>query len=261
MDERGQPAYDAEPLPIAPGADPRRLYVVIWLLVGIIVLLVVRPWGDETVRPTAVDAAGSRTPDGSRTPEGPGTTGSAAGAASPAPADPYADLWVTCGSPSGWRAATLQAWAGRQTPIRSWIAIDPVEGTGPLDPGIPFAPVATGVVTAIGYCSPQDERLRPPRSAVAAVWAIRDGLATRLTLGLIEPQRPNALGGLWVRAPEAGGGSAWPPGRYVIEVASPSGTFDRWLGIEIEDLSRPRSPSASPSPGASHLPPPSTPAS
>jgi hypothetical protein len=43
----------------------------------------------------------------------------------------------------------------------------------------------------------------------------------------------------------AGGiGRAWPPGRYVIEVASGTAAYRRWLGIEIVDLAplRVRSP-------------------
>jgi hypothetical protein len=255
LDEHARTGLNEAPRPIAPGADPRRLYILIGVLVGIIVLLVVRPWGEGSGVPPGVSpdvlAGGSPTLV-------PGATG----AGTPVPADPYADLWVTCGSPSGWRAATIQDWGGRVSSIRTWIAIDPVAATGPLDTAIPFAPVATSRVTAIGFCSPLDEERRPPLTATAALWAIEDGVATALAPPPLEPSTPNALGGLWRPPPGIGGGAAWVPGRYVIEIGSPTGGYRRWLGIEIRDLERereqrtePPSPRASGSPGASASPP------
>jgi hypothetical protein len=255
VQERERPEHDEAPRQIAPGADPRRLYAVIAVLVGIIALLIVRPWGDGTDTPEAPPAASRSTvASGS----GPAPTGPQSG--SGPVGDPYAELRVTCGSPSGWRAATLQAWAGRARLIRSWIAIEPTEATGPLDPVIPFAPVATDVVTALGFCSPLDEVQRPPESTVAALWAIRGDRALPLTARLVEPSSPNALGALWGPAPEVGDrAGAWPPGRYVIELSTPTGAYHRWLGIEIEDLARRQSPSPSPpaSPAGSAAPSPS----
>jgi hypothetical protein len=245
VDEGDRPAHDEVPRPVAPGSDPRFLYVVIALLVGVVALLVVRPWPDgpgEVAQPPA-EPAGPTSVAG-RTPSGTVPTGAA---------DPDgASLVLTCGTPSGWRVATLQAWRGRTTPIRSWIAIEPVDAAGPLDPAIPFAPVATDVVTAIGYCAPPDEGRRPPASVVVDLWAIRAGRAIRLTAAPLEPRRPNALGGLWRAAPQTGSASAtWPPGLYVIEITSASGTFHRLLGIEVADLARLRAPSPTPVPPAS----------
>jgi hypothetical protein len=257
VDEREQPAFDEAPRRIASGTDPRRLYAVIAVLLGVIVVLAIRPWGGDA--PPPASEVGPR-PTGAAavaTPIGPDDS-----APSPLPVGAATGLDVTCGSPSGWRAATLQAWAGRDQPIRSWIAIEPVEAAGALDPSVPFAPVATGVVTALGYCAPLGDAERPPAVAVASLWALAGDRAVPLTLLPLEPAAPDALGGLWLRPPEvtdvlggssspgatssdapapstlsaAAGAALWPPGKYVVELASPGGDYHRWLGIEIAHL-------------------------
>jgi hypothetical protein len=252
VDEHEQPAFDETPRRIVSGTDPRRLYAVIAVLLGVIVVLAIRPWGDDAQAPASGDVA-QATPATVDTPAGSDSTSS-----TPPSAGPEAVLDVTCGSPSGWRAATLQAWLGRSQPIRSWIAIEPVDATSALDPSIPFAPVATGVVTAIGYCAPLGDDERPPAVAVASLWALAGDHAIPLTLLPLEPATPDALGGLWLRPAEVTGDSVaggnadlWPPGRYAIELASPGGDYHRWLGIEIADLAHLRAGSPDiESPGA-----------
>jgi hypothetical protein len=233
---------------VAPADDHGRILLVVTLVVTALLVGIVRPWdlltGPGSVQPGANQAGGGPPVGEAGSLEPPG-----AGHATPAPTsdDPYAALWTTCGSPSGWRAATIQQWSGRAGPIRSWIAIDAVAATGPLDPVIPFAPVATDIVTAIGYCSPLADDLRPPETAGATLWMLAGSLAIPVTAALLEPAQPSALGGLW--RPPTGveetvhGFDAWPPGRYVIEIRSPSGPYDRWLGIEIEDLRARTTPS------------------
>ena len=240
----------AEARPVASTAGQRRTILTALAIVSALLIGIARPWdlvrpapaaipGDGPVATSPADGQAIATP-----PPGQATTGD----------DPYAGLWITCGSPSGWRAATIQRWTGRPAPIRSWIAVDPSEAAGPLDPRIPFAPVATDLVTALGYCAPLDERLRPPLSARAVLWAIVDGRPVPLTAVLLEPAAPDALGGLWRPAPEVAvrvdGREAWPAGRYVLELRSGSDAFHRWLGIEIDDLDARRSASPSPGPAA-----------
>ena len=226
--------------PVAPGSGKRRSALTAMAIVSALLIGVARPWDlavPATAQPTG---APDRVPAATRAAERPGA-GTPAPSGGTAPVgDPYAALWITCGSPSGWRAATIQRWTGRPAPIRSWIAIDPGEATGPLDPRIPFAPVATDLVTAIGYCAPLSESLRPPASTRATLWAIVGEQARPLAALPLEPAEPDALGGLWRPAPEivaqVDGTEVWPPGRYVVRLRSPSDSFDRWLGIEIDDL-------------------------
>jgi len=243
---------ELQPEPV--GTPQRRVpvWLAITLIIGALLVGILRPW-DLLPGPLATDRGTSASTGG---PEVPAVSSVAAGRGlpSPTPDDPYAALWTTCGSPSGWRSATIQQWAGRAGPVRSWIAIDPVEATGPLDPGIPFAPVATDVVTALGYCSPLADDLRPPLSAAMMLWTLTGGAPMPIAGRLVEPAGPSALGGLWQPPPGIAvtidGFAAWPPGRYVMEIRSPGGTFDRWLGLEIEDLRARATPGTRPGPSA-----------
>lgn len=244
-----RPPERVEARPVAPGTGQRRTILTAVAIVSALLIGIARPWDLVTPAPGGPAVV----PGDGPIVTGPADDGRSAPPGQPAPDDPYAGLWTTCGSPSGWRAATIQQWAGRPAPIRSWIAIVPSDAVGPLDPRIPFAPVATDLVTAIGYCAPLDERLRPPLSARAELWAIVGGTPVPLTAVLLEPAEPDALGGLWRPAPEVAalvdGREVWPAGRYVLEIGSVGDAFHRWLGIEIDDVAARRT--ASPSPGGS----------
>jgi hypothetical protein len=238
---------------------------VIGALTAVIVVLLIRPWGNDLQAPPDTGPTGFvATPAVSAV-----ETGLDRGTGSPVAS--LDRLLITCGTPSGWRAATLQAWPGRTEPIRSWIAVEPVAAIGPLDPGIPFVPVATGIVTAIGYCAPPDDS-RPPVIARASLWAVSATTATPLSLLPLEPATPNAMGGLWLAPPElersspvesAAPSSAddqprlWPPGRYALRVAVPGGVYVRWLGVEVKDLSLLTIPSSGPADPPAGAPAPS----
>jgi hypothetical protein len=244
VDERDRPEAVETPDTVAMGGDPRRYYVIIAALLAVIVVLAIRPWdplgtAGPVTTPGAANAGGTQPP-------------ASAPPAIPSPTGVDAQLQVTCGWPSGWRAASVQSWRGRDRPVRSWMAIDPVEATGPLDPAIPYAAIFTDTVSAIGFCAPLGAR--PPGNARGHVYAVGDGTATPVDPVVIEPSEATSLGELW--EPAGSGGSsdglpAWAPGRYVIEVSSPGGTYRRWLGIEIHDLDE--------LPQASSTPPPASP--
>ena len=155
---------------------------------------------------------------------------------------------MTCGNPSGWRVATLQTWVGRATPIRTWLAIDPVPATSAGDPRIPFVPVATDLVLAMGYCSPAGPD-QPPQAIAVEIWAVPSGAPpTLLHAPRLEPVHAHALGGLWLPPPERrvilDGAGGWAPGRYAIRLDALS--YERWLGVEIRDLALARRESPSP---------------
>ncbi len=248
------------PRPIVTGADPRRLQLVIAVLVVVIVALVIRPWSDGVHRPapgpvtrpsrSAAVASPAKASDGPAAGHiASSTVGSTNGDTS--------FLRVSCGSPDGWRATTVQQWPDRALPVRSWIAIEPVPASTPLDPAIPLAPVAADVVTAIGYCAPLEARLQPPAGATASLWAVGRGVASRLTPVPLDPTSLFRQGALWLPPPELmasspghGDAHSWPPGRYVIEIRAPARQFDRWLGLEILDLA-PAGPSNTAPPASS----------
>ena len=248
MDERGRPAYRERPRSITSGTDRGRLQLLIAVAIGALVIQVIRPWGDGASR-RASPVVGSVTAM-SGTPQ----ATPVAPSVNREPAD-ASRLRLTCGSADGWRATTMQLWPDWAIPIRSWIAIEPVGAGDPLDTAIPFAPVAAAEVTAIGFCAPLNEALRPPVTIRASLWRLVGGRAVPLGLIPADPADHDALRGLWLPPPGVGvtgrgvHADAWPPGRYVIELATPGEAYVRRLGIEIIDLGGRRSP-VSPSPGA-----------
>jgi hypothetical protein len=257
-DER--PVRDAAGSPIAPlrsGGFPREVVVPLVLLAIAFLIAVVQPWAGSTttelgaVRSPAGSASASRASAGSPTAEPPTPT--------PSPDLAYAELVDTCGYPSGWRVATVQRWIGRSDPIPTWSAVDPVPASDATDPAIPYLPSATDLVLAIGYCSPVDDS-RPPDAVEVEIWAVpEDGPPVQVEdMQRLEPPHANPLGGLWLPTGDVtatvDGATGWAPGRYAIRLVAPS--FDRWLGVEIEDISGLRrspvpgtSPSASPGAG------------
>jgi hypothetical protein len=163
----------------------------------------------------------------------------------------------TCAYPQSWRSATVQLWAGRLAHV--WTAVDAATATGPLDPSIPFQPIAGDQFTAIGWCAPVLGPDRPPETARGRLFRIVAGAVSEPAFRRLEPAAPNALGELWVPATAAGAGGAavvWPAGRYVIELATASGSWTRFIGIELRVTPQ---PGASPKPSGSTGPSPSGP--
>ncbi|HEY3333680.1 MAG TPA: hypothetical protein VGK16_00475 [Candidatus Limnocylindrales bacterium] len=225
------------------GRRDRGPVIAVALISAAFLVGLLRPW-DLVPRPATVPAApGSvgvplTAPSGERTP----------------PIEPTRQL--TCAYPSQWRSSTIQDWAGRTA--RVWTAVEVVEGTGPDDPSIPFAPVVAASVTAIGWCAPIDGPDRPPLALTASLYRIRDGVAQSVPYDRLEPGEPDALGELWLpQLLGVGNRPTWPMGRYVIELRSESGAYRRFLGLELMDhVARPTPsvatlPSAEPSPTGS----------
>lgn len=209
------------------GATIAAVLIVLAFVVGL-----VRPWdflGDVAgpfgplPRASGAVAVGTAAPDGTGDAGVPGPLGSGIGAGT-AP---------TCGYPQAWRSAVIQRWSGRRA--RVWTAVDVGQARSADDPAIPFNVIAGDDFAAIGWCAPVSGDDRPPASARGRLYRIVEGgVAEELAYRRLEPPAPTSLGELWV--PDTGAGStplAWPPGRYVIELATPDGSWSRWLGLEL----------------------------
>jgi hypothetical protein len=112
-------------------------------------------------------------------------------------------------------------------------------------------------VEAIGWCAPIDGPERPPLAAAGTLFRIRDGVATQVPVDRLEPATRDALGELWMPIPQTvGRRPPWTPGRYVVRLATPSGSYTRYLGLEVgvADPPSPEVPSATPTPSASSAP-------
>jgi hypothetical protein len=149
-------------------------------------------------------------------------------------APPVPRTAITCALPSQWRSSTIEDWTGRQA--RVWKAVEVVQASGPTDPAIPFEPIVSPTVTAIGWCAPVNGPDRPPQNLTASLFRIRDGAAVQVVYDRLEPAEPDPLGELWVPLPRTvGNRPSWSLGRYVIELRSTSGGYVRYLGLELLD--------------------------
>jgi hypothetical protein len=229
------------------------------LIVAAFLVGVLRPW--DLLGAGGTDAGPGPSPPTAADGEAPSGGEAAPPTASPSTGPLTADRAAAgvCGYPQGWRSATIQEWAGRRAHV--WTAVDVVEATGPTDPTIPYQVVAGEDFTAIGWCAPVEGESRPPLSATGHLFMIDpDGSATELPYSRIDPSIPSALGELWTPADAVGSADpAWPVGRYVIQLGTPSGEWQRWLGLDLR--SEPVRPggSGSASPSASAPPPGSAP--
>jgi len=236
------------------GRGGGRPLLVAALVLAAFVLGLVRPWDwlradpSTTVRPGTV-AGATAGPGVGGNPGVEGGPGAGGPLGTPAPGDtaPAAPFQApTCGYPASWRTASISLWGGRLA--RVWTATDAVAASGPDDPSIPFGIIASDTVEAIGWCAPVSGPERPPVSAVGTLFRLRDGIVTPVPVDRLEPNAPDALGELWVPpAPAAGRRPNWTPGRYVVRLATPSGSYVRYLGL---DVGTPEA-TAVPSPGSS----------
>lgn len=185
----------------------------------------------------------------------PGRPGTAKGIAA-AETAPLAPGQVACGS-SDWRIVTLGDF-GRWT-VRTWIAIMPVEASGPADPAIPSLSFGGSDIAGLGACAPSVSPIDPGRaSRIIEAWrqgatdattttATDGGTGTgptweRVTLAQLDPLpsggpratrlAPTSVTELYRPVPASQHGR-WPAGRYVLLLASPDAGADRWIGIDI----------------------------
>lgn len=222
--------------------------VAVALVAGAFLLGLVRPWDWLTGGAAAVPA-----PPAMVTEAGPAVPSPYPGVAALPPSaraagDPEpATAAPTCAYPTAWRTATIQMWAGVRA--RVWTAAEAVAAAGVDDPSIPFNPVASNAVEAIGWCAPVSGPDRPPLTAEATLFRLMDGVATEIAVDRMEPAARDALGELWLPREEAGGRRPlWAPGRYVIRLAAPSGGYERFLGMQVGLVEPMPEPSVEPMP-------------
>lgn len=209
------------------GGDGSRFLALALVVAGLLVAsAVTKPW--EALAPVpagAVDPAGAATaPRGGPGGAAPGADPTADATSGDAPSTATSPA---CASPQSWRTATIESWFGRMA--RVWSAVE-VGEHALEDPSLPFEPVIAERITAIGWCAPVVGPDRPPVAARGTLWRLGDEGMTLASYVRLEPERPNALGELWGPPPGTG---PWEPGRYVIELRTPSGSWRRTIGIEI----------------------------
>ena len=217
----------------AVGRGSRGPLVVTLLVIAAFAAGLLRPW-DLVVPP---EPSGSMdpafTPAGTAAAPSLAQTPAASDAPASAPADAAAEL---CGYPSTWRTMSRVWLAGR--PATVWVAAKLVAATGPGDPTIPVTYIGEAPVAAIGWCAPVGDDRRPPRDASATLFSVdaSNGKAQPAAYTLLAPL-PGVAGPmaqLWgTPGPKI---EPWPRGRYVIRFATPSGTWVRYMGLDVAGL-------------------------
>jgi hypothetical protein len=233
---------------VVPRTGNRGLLVGAALTAVVLVLAVLKPWGAPVGTGQAADAG---LPSG----------GPAAGPASPGLTPTPSATPPGIGMPGGqcfpgtdWRLFALEDSDGRR--LQHWLSIEPGPATGPRDPAVPFVPVVTDRLLALGFCVGSGPDGPDPLVGVRA-WALASSSRSPAVpivldpLAAYLPHEPN-LGAVYRPPPGSTGtaGAAWPPGRYVFAVLQGAPEGDKWwFGVDVV----PR-PGASDAPRASATP-------
>ena len=231
----------------------RRPMVIAVVVLALVAVSIVKPWAGPDPAPPVPIAAASF-PATVRLPLAPSSGRDLAEAARTAgvlPATPPAALapgQIACG-PADWRIVTLGGFA--DWTVRSWIAIAPVEASGPGDASIPVLSLGHSDVAGLGACASAGGVAAPGRaSRIIAAWrkgaaGTGSGTLRQVALADLDPLSsggpPGARSGVrrpaaeLVRPVAAAAGGRWPVGLYVLRLASPDASPDRWICIEIGD--------------------------
>jgi hypothetical protein len=228
----------------------RRPLVIAVVLLGLVALSIVKPWaGPDPVRPAESPAP---IPAAFVLPLAPSSARDSAEAALTAGVlratepSPLAPGQIACGS-ADWRIVTLGGFT--DWTVRTWIAIAPVEASGPGDASIPVLSLGHSDVAGLGACASAGGVAAPGRaSRIVAAWqksAANTAIATfrqvpladldALSSGGPAGARPGARRPVaeLVRPVSAAPDGRWPAGLYVLRLASPDASPDRWIGVEF----------------------------
>jgi len=175
MDQRPSTA------PVAtPAGGPRRASILAAAIVVALALAVVKPWSLGGPGPDGGASAAARraTAEPSR-----GAGGPSAGPSAP-PGDPNA---MACLADETEQVVTTERSADRE--VRSWIAVQGLVATGPLDPRLTPLPIFSSHVVGLGVCAARPVAGSTP--APGAVVANGDSGAT-----LVDVQSVTMVGGV-----------------------------------------------------------------
>jgi hypothetical protein len=236
---RDRPTRDAgafAPVSVAGRGSPILPGIVLAVALAAIVSFV-KPWGGGLPGPTHLVQA-----DPTPTPIGSAVQG---------PDFDAAEIARMCLDTSAWLVASEEQVSGRA--VRIWRAIDPVEAVRPDDPSIPWVPIASESLSALGWCGPGfgAARLADPTSVEA--WSLTAAGIRSVALLRLRPTRgDSSLGGLYRPAlvPAAlSPTAAWPAGRYLFRIRSGDGRTVTF-GVDVEVVPAARSPGVTSLPGS-----------
>lgn len=205
---------------LAPAGGNGRPLVAAALIVAVVALGVLKPWGAGPLSVTAPSTAAR-----------PAATGAspvpvAITVASPAPA---VDDGGPCSWGMAWRLFTAET--SDIGPVRTWYGLQPLEASGPTDPRIEVVRIHSDSIGQLGYCSvsrpgsihilgTQAWRIDPGGSAQPVVLAPAPGSA---------PSDPDA--GVIYGPPSA---RVWPAATYVFGIHLATTPWsEEWFAVQI----------------------------
>jgi hypothetical protein len=135
-------------VPVRPGERSTTAFRVTFALATFIAVAIVKPWGDVAQGPSGQgDAARSPTIAGSS---------DAVAQLADASVEPVPAAATSCLSSDAEQLVVVERWPGNE--VRSWIAVDQVAASGPLDPALGSIDVFAAHAVALGVCAPSEDQ-------------------------------------------------------------------------------------------------------
>lgn len=205
---------------------PRRVFAGTALVVALIVVALIKPWGDPSVRvalpasPIQAQVASSDTPVVHATP-------------SADPALIAAELGALCIAPPTWRLITMET--SELGDSRTMYAIGAVTATGPGDASIPLTGVTAKELVAIGVCRPSGLDTRPATAQFEArIWALGpDGRPVREATSIVDADL-YAVGEAYYAPATNPTPAPWSAGRYEVEIPNAGSSGESlWFAVNF----------------------------
>jgi hypothetical protein len=132
-------------VPVRPGERSTTAFRVTFALGLFIAVAIIKPWGESVPKPAGESGVVS-----------PPTAGASGRVAeiSDASVEPAAAAATSCLSSDAEQLVVVERWPGNE--VRSWIAVEQVPASGPLDPALTSIDVFAAHAVGIGVCAPTD---------------------------------------------------------------------------------------------------------
>lgn len=203
---------------LAPAGGNGRPLGVLALIIAVVALGLLKPWGSDAPPSTGPVAA-----------RPPASQPASPGAAAVASLAPLTDAGGPCSWGIAWRLFTTET--SSVGPIQTWYGLQPLAASGPDDPGIEVIRIHSAAIGALGYCSVS--RPGPIHILGTQAWRLVPGarpqpVALQPAIGA-GPLAPDT--GVIYRPPSS---PAWPPATYVFGVHLATTPWsEEWFAVQI----------------------------
>lgn len=221
----------SEPVQLVPGGGSRRPVAVLLLILAVLALGLLKPWG---AGPASVGSAsvGRLAPPSATSAEVPGRSLPLAVPAGASP-DPNSTAGGPCSYGLAWRLFTAEA--SDVGPIHTWYGLVPVQASGPTDPRIKVVLIHSTTIGQLGYCNltiPGSTRVVGTRA-----WRLVPGdVAQALVLEPVSGSSSvdPASGVIYAPPGVTGPSGVWAPAEYVFALRfATNPATEAWFAVDI----------------------------